>query len=175
MSGGTLTLKSLTVSGGSIENMGGGALNDQGTLNLDDTVFKDNRAVTGGGLYNNGGRLDLDRSTVERNTADGFGGGVVNDFGGTMTMKRGPLLKNGRPSTMVTVWRTSWVRPPEPRRGHEPLTATTKKGGREPDRGTAGRRQVFSIVREDTCRKAVAAVGRSGVKGELWIRSRRNC
>ncbi|MFE5164924.1 right-handed parallel beta-helix repeat-containing protein [Streptomyces sp. NPDC056697] len=94
VSGGTLTLKSLTVSGGSIGNMGGGALNDRGTLNLNNTVVKDNLATTGGGLYNNGGQLNLDRSTVERNSATGFGGGVVNDGGGTMTMKRGALLKN---------------------------------------------------------------------------------
>ncbi|MFF4476259.1 right-handed parallel beta-helix repeat-containing protein [Streptomyces melanosporofaciens] len=94
VSGGTLTLKSLTVRGGSIENMGGGALNDQGTLNLNNTVVKDNLATTGGGLYNDGGQLNLDRSTVERNSAVGFGGGVVNDGGGTMTMKRGALLKN---------------------------------------------------------------------------------
>ncbi|MCQ8193081.1 hypothetical protein [Streptomyces rugosispiralis] len=84
-----LTLKSLTVSGGAISNMGGGALSDQGTLNLNDTTIKDNLATTGGGLYNNGGQLNLDRSTVERNTATGFGGGVANDFNGTMTMKGG--------------------------------------------------------------------------------------
>ncbi|WP_448329963.1 right-handed parallel beta-helix repeat-containing protein [Streptomyces sp. DSM 41534] len=92
--GGTLSLKSLTVSGGASGSNGGGALNDQGTLNLNDTVFKENRAVDGGGLYNNGGQLNLDRTTVERNTANGFGGGVVNDGGGTMTMKGGSLLKN---------------------------------------------------------------------------------
>ncbi|GAA1286926.1 right-handed parallel beta-helix repeat-containing protein [Streptomyces javensis] len=94
VSGGTLTLKSLTVSGGDINNMGGGALIEQGTLNLNDTAIKDNLATTGGGLYNTGGQLNLDRTAVERNTANGFGGGVVNDGNGTMTMKHGSLLKN---------------------------------------------------------------------------------
>ncbi|MBL1113999.1 hypothetical protein JK364_16590 [Streptomyces sp. 110] len=94
VSGGTLTLKSLTVSGGDIASTGGGALVEQGTLNLNDTVFKDNSAATGGGVSNDGGQLNLDRSIVERNTATGFGGGVANDGGGTMTMKRGSLLKN---------------------------------------------------------------------------------
>ncbi|MCQ8195589.1 hypothetical protein [Streptomyces rugosispiralis] len=100
VSGGTLTLKSLTVSGGVSSNSGGGALNEQGTLNLNDTVFKDNFAVTGGGVSNNGGQLHLDRTTVERNTAASFGGGVLNTGNGTvagngtMTMKGGSLLKN---------------------------------------------------------------------------------
>ncbi|MBL1113994.1 hypothetical protein JK364_16565 [Streptomyces sp. 110] len=94
VSGGTLTLKSLTVSGGLSGDSGGGALNEQGTLNLNDTVFKDNSAATGGGVSNDGGQLNLDRTTVERNRAASFGGGVVNSGDGTMTMKRGSLLKN---------------------------------------------------------------------------------
>ncbi|MBO3673927.1 hypothetical protein [Streptomyces sp. NEAU-YJ-81] len=94
VSGGTLTLKSLTVSGGVSGNFGGGIANEQGTLNLNDTAIKDNFAVTGGGLSNNGGQLNLERTTVERNRAASFGGGVVNDGNGTMTMKRGSLLKN---------------------------------------------------------------------------------
>ncbi|MFT9477424.1 hypothetical protein [Streptomyces sp. 11-1-2] len=94
VSGGTLTLKSLTVSGGVSSNFGGGVANEQGTLNLNDTAIKDNFAVTGGGVSNNGGQLNLERTTVERNRAASFGGGVVNDGNGTMTMKRGSLLKN---------------------------------------------------------------------------------
>ncbi|WP_055546555.1 hypothetical protein [Streptomyces sp. NBRC 110028] len=100
VSGGTLTLKSLTVSGGVSRDSGGGALNEQGTLNLKNTVFKDNFAVTGGGVSNNGGQLHLDRTTVERNTAASFGGGVLNTGNGTttgngtMTMKGGALIKN---------------------------------------------------------------------------------
>jgi hypothetical protein len=92
--GGTLTLKSLTISGGIIGSFGGGAANEQGTLNLNDTVIKDNFAATGGGLSNIGGQLNLDRSTVERNASASFGGGISNDGGGTMTMKGGALRKN---------------------------------------------------------------------------------
>ncbi|AEM80824.1 hypothetical protein [Streptomyces violaceusniger] len=94
VSGGTLTLKSLTVSGGVSSNSGGGALNERGTLNLNDAAFKDNFAVTGGGVSNNGGQLNLDRTTVERNRAASFGGGVLNTGNGTATMKHGSLLKN---------------------------------------------------------------------------------
>ncbi|WP_413115542.1 hypothetical protein ACK1X7_21915 [Streptomyces sp. CY1] len=94
VSGGTLTLKSLTVSGGVSGGSGGGALNEQGTLNLNDAAFKDNFAVTGGGVSNDGGELNLDRTAVERNRAANFGGGVLNTGDGTTTMKRGSLLKN---------------------------------------------------------------------------------
>ncbi len=94
VSGGILTLKSLTVSGGVSSGSGGGALNEQGTLNLNNTAFKDNLAVTGGGVSNDGGQLNLDRTTVERNTATSFGGGVLNTSDGTTTMKHGSLLKN---------------------------------------------------------------------------------
>ncbi|GAA1676623.1 hypothetical protein [Streptomyces yatensis] len=94
VSGGTLTLKSLTVSGGVSSGSGGGALNEQGTLNLDDATFKDNLADTGGGVSNDGGQLSLDRTKVERNTATSFGGGVLNTSDGTTTMKHGSLFKN---------------------------------------------------------------------------------
>ncbi|MBL1096094.1 right-handed parallel beta-helix repeat-containing protein [Streptomyces coffeae] len=92
---GTLTLKSLTVSGGSLDSdTGGGIAVREGTLNLNHTVIKGNRADTGGGLSNFAGQLNLDRSNVVRNTAARFGGGILNDGNGTLTMKRGSLLKN---------------------------------------------------------------------------------
>ncbi len=95
VSGGSLTLNSLTVSGGSLAgDSGGGIASTNGTLNLNRTTIKGNLANSGGGLYNFGGRLNLDHSNVERNTAVSFGGGMANDGGGTLTMKGGALLKN---------------------------------------------------------------------------------
>lgn len=95
VSGGTLTLNSLKVSGGNLTGVaGGGIANNNGTLNLNRTVIKRNHAGTGGGLFNFAGRLNLDHSWVVRNTADDFGGGILNDGRGTMTMKGGSLLKN---------------------------------------------------------------------------------
>ncbi|WP_314175298.1 right-handed parallel beta-helix repeat-containing protein [Streptomyces winkii] len=93
VSGGDLTLNSLTVSGGRLaDTTGGGIANTSGTLNLNRTVVRNNNALEGGGLVNTGGRLNLDRSTAVRNTANEFGGGILND--GTLTMKHGALLKN---------------------------------------------------------------------------------
>ncbi|WP_181764490.1 right-handed parallel beta-helix repeat-containing protein [Streptomyces albidus (ex Kaewkla and Franco 2022)] len=96
VSGGSLTLNSLTVSGGNPANGsdGGGIANENGTLNLHRTTIRGNQAEMGGGLYNTGGRLNLDHSTVERNTSTLWGGGVYNTGSGTLTMKGGALLKN---------------------------------------------------------------------------------
>jgi hypothetical protein len=95
VSGGNLTLNSLTISGGNLTNLnGGGALNEQGTLNLNRSVIKRNHASMGGGLTSDGGRLNLSHSTVERNTSTEWGGGVFNTDGSTMTMRGGALLNN---------------------------------------------------------------------------------
>ncbi len=104
VSGGSLTLNSLTVSGGRLalaDSMGGGIANTNGTLNLNHTTIRGNEASQGGGVHNFGGTLKLNRSTVERNinTSVGAtaGGGVFNTDSGTMRMKGGALLNNRSP------------------------------------------------------------------------------
>ncbi|WP_314178201.1 hypothetical protein [Streptomyces winkii] len=93
--GGTLSLNSLTLSGGNLTGSNGGAaLNEEGTLNLNRTHVKNNHADMGGGVTNDGGRFDLDRSTFERNSSTQWGGGVFNTDGGTMTMEGGALVRN---------------------------------------------------------------------------------
>jgi hypothetical protein len=92
LNGGNLTLNSLTISGGRSVSGSGGGIANNGTLNVNRTTIKSNRASSGGGLFSSG-TLNLRRSTVERNTADAFGGGIYN-AGGTMTMNGGALLKN---------------------------------------------------------------------------------
>ena len=54
VSGGNLTLNSLTISGGSVgaARSGGGISNNSGTLNLNRSVVKGNSAGTGGGITN---------------------------------------------------------------------------------------------------------------------------
>ncbi|MGH8879861.1 MAG: hypothetical protein ACRD0P_21340, partial [Stackebrandtia sp.] len=96
----TLTLNSLTVSGGNLPNFAGGSIWNSGTLNLNRTTIKDNRAETSAGIHNLGGQLNLDHSTIERNTATLNGGGILNgrnqilDQPGTLTMKGGALRNN---------------------------------------------------------------------------------
>ncbi|MCP9206072.1 hypothetical protein [Streptomyces cucumeris] len=97
---GTLTLKALTISGGSLPAFAGGGIWNSGTLNLKRTTIKGNHAETSGAIHNVGGRLDLVDSTVEHNTATLNGGGILNGRNqllgrpGTLTMHGGSLLKN---------------------------------------------------------------------------------
>ncbi|MBL1099063.1 hypothetical protein [Streptomyces coffeae] len=99
-SGGTLTLNSLTVSGGSVPNSSGGGMWNSGTLNLNRAIIKRNRARSSGAIHNPGGQLNFDHSTIERNTATLNGGGITNGSNpilgrvGTLTMKGGALLNN---------------------------------------------------------------------------------
>ncbi|QPP08027.1 right-handed parallel beta-helix repeat-containing protein [Streptomyces bathyalis] len=104
VSGGTLTLNSITVSGGRLslaDTMGGGIANTNGTLNLNRSIIRGNEASQGGGVHNFGGRLNLDRTTVERNTNTTVGatagGGVFNTDSGTMKMRGGSLINNRSP------------------------------------------------------------------------------
>lgn len=98
--GGTLTLNSLTVSGGRLATLAGGGIWNSGTLKLNRTVVKGNRAPSAGGIHNIGGQLNLESSTVERNTAAQNGGGIINgrnqilDRPGTVTMNGGSLRNN---------------------------------------------------------------------------------
>ncbi|MEU8822456.1 right-handed parallel beta-helix repeat-containing protein [Streptomyces sp. NPDC048636] len=98
--GGTLGLKALTVSGGSLPDFAGGGIWNSGTLNLNRTTIKGNHAETSGGIHNTGGQLELVDSTVEHNTATLNGGGILNgrnqllDRPGTLTMRGGSLRKN---------------------------------------------------------------------------------
>jgi hypothetical protein len=104
VSGGSLTLNSLTISGGRLpvaDSMGGGIANNNGTLNLNRSIIKGNEASQGGGVHNFGGRLNLDHTVVKRNTTTTVGatagGGVFNTDSGRMTMKGGALLNNRSP------------------------------------------------------------------------------
>lgn len=96
----TLTLNSLTISGGSLPSFAGGGIWNSGTLNLNRTTIRGNRAETSAGIHNLGGQLNLADSTVEHNTATQNGGGILNgrnqilDKPGTVTMKGGALLDN---------------------------------------------------------------------------------
>ncbi|MFP6621258.1 MAG: Ig-like domain-containing protein, partial [Pirellulaceae bacterium] len=85
--GATLNLKNLTVTGGetrtTIDNRGGGILNDGGTLRLDSVQLTDNFAgQLGGGLFNDhGGQSLIVNSSITDNQASYSGGGLDNHSG----------------------------------------------------------------------------------------------
>lgn len=82
----TVTVNTLTVTGGFGVIEGGGILNE-GTLTLDSATVSGNVAGhDGGGIYNDGGELTMTGSTtVNSNRVLQFGGGIYT-IGGTVTM-----------------------------------------------------------------------------------------
>jgi hypothetical protein len=114
--GGALTLNGVRVCRNSTDGNGGGIAN-AGTLTLTDSQVADNSAYQGGGIYNYGGTyvnghpvpggtVSISNSTVGMvtlpdgtilpgNTAfDGYGGGIFNPSGGTVTLSKSTVDDN---------------------------------------------------------------------------------
>ncbi|MEQ1829122.1 MAG: DUF4347 domain-containing protein, partial [Pirellula sp.] len=95
---GSLALTDVKITGGSINNDGGGILIEQSTgiaaLNRVDVT---GNAVTGGGRFGGGihvvGNLYMDSSLVRSNTATGSEGGGISNAG-TMTITRSSIFSN---------------------------------------------------------------------------------
>ncbi|MFB9839131.1 hypothetical protein [Actinoallomurus acaciae] len=69
---------------------GGGGIYNDGSLTIQVSIVRGNRANTdGGGLYNGqGGRAELIQSTVDQNTAGATGGGIFNAADGRLILNR---------------------------------------------------------------------------------------
>jgi CSLREA domain-containing protein len=94
-SGKAVSIKDLTVSGGS-KDLGGGMLNN-GALTITDSTISDNTATSdGGGIYSNGA-LIATNSTITGNTANGNGGGIY-IAGGTMKLTNVTVAGNSADS-----------------------------------------------------------------------------
>jgi hypothetical protein len=83
VTGGTVTITSLTITNGAAAGLGGsfggGIDNNGGTVILRHSHVTGNTADgSGGGIDNNGGTVILRHSRVTGNTAGGFGGGIYN-------------------------------------------------------------------------------------------------
>ena len=74
----TVTLRGLTIEGGSATT-GGGILNN-GTLTLDSTTLTQNHATVSGGAIQNNGVLTLVDDTIAGNSTAGVGGGIDNTW-----------------------------------------------------------------------------------------------
>ncbi|QDU51944.1 choice-of-anchor Q domain-containing protein [Gimesia panareensis] len=87
----TLSVSGTTVRDSDALRFGGGLYNDQeeGTVNIFDSSFIKNLAVTGGGIYNQElGVINLDLSNVLQNIATSDGGGIFNTANATITVER---------------------------------------------------------------------------------------
>ena len=87
--GGNLTLNGLTISGGYANNSTGGAVNNNGTLTVTNSVITNNSSAGfssyGGGISNNG-TLTVSSSTFSGNSAQDNPGGALASSGGTVTV-----------------------------------------------------------------------------------------
>jgi hypothetical protein len=83
-SGADVTISGLTLAHGKLDNGGGGAVFNAGTLDLVNCTVRDSSAPLAGGIVNDGGTLTMTGCTVSGNTASLSGGGVFN--AGTLDM-----------------------------------------------------------------------------------------
>jgi len=95
-SGGTLTLRTMTIHNGSTTGLGGGVLN-AGTLNVQKVTFVNNVAANGGGISNSaGGTATVTNATFAFNITTGVGGGGVINFG-QLTISKSDFDSNTAP------------------------------------------------------------------------------
>ena len=88
VSGSSVAFVSLTISGGSGSDNGGGIFHKSGVLTMNGcTVTGNNTRGGGGGIYKDGGTLNMVNCLVAGNFAAGAGGGIHQVWnGGTMTL-----------------------------------------------------------------------------------------
>jgi hypothetical protein len=94
-SSGSLGLRSLTISHGSVTGKGAAIYNGGGSVLIDGSTLSRNHASgAGGAVYNSGGTVQVLASTLSGNVANGSGGGGVYSSGGTLTVKNSKLSSN---------------------------------------------------------------------------------
>ena len=77
----------------------GGAITNEGTLRISDSIISGNSADFGAGIYNRG-RLFVMSSVITGNHAASDGGGIFNE-GGTVTLWNKPKIFNNSPTDCV--------------------------------------------------------------------------
>lgn len=103
-SGASLTLKNLTISGGSTTGDGGGVANF-GVMTANSVAFSNNRAAGGGGIANfNGATLNVVNSTFSNNVATNGGGGLANYAGGVATVDNSAFTENSTDNNGGGLW-----------------------------------------------------------------------
>jgi hypothetical protein len=91
ITGGNVTLDSLTIrNGNSASSSGGGIFNLGGTVTITDSTISDN---SNGGIYNEG-TVTVTNSTINGNSADFQGGGILNLLGGTVMVTDSTISGN---------------------------------------------------------------------------------
>lgn len=92
--GANVIMERMTIRYGRINgSVGGGGVNEAGTLTITDAELTDNSADSGGAVYNLNGTVMLEQSTLANNTAVNDGGAVYNSAG-TLTVTDAELTDN---------------------------------------------------------------------------------
>ncbi len=95
-SSGVATLTYLNIVSGTTppSGAGGGILNNQGTLTVQNSTLSGNSAgYFGGGIFNNKGTVTVRNSTLSGNSAGNGGGGIFNEYG-TVTVQNSTFSAN---------------------------------------------------------------------------------
>jgi hypothetical protein len=97
--GGTITLSNCDLVGNTAEGphhepSQGGAIWNDGILNIDHCNLLGNSASSGGGIYNSGGTVTIRNSTLSGNSATSGSGGAITTIGGSLTMNNCTLNNN---------------------------------------------------------------------------------
>ena len=88
-----VAISGLTITGGDVNDRGGGLMN-AGQLELTDVTFRDNHARGGGGLFSSG-NLQLRQSLVSGNESNSsLGGGGIGIAGGSATIQDSVIREN---------------------------------------------------------------------------------
>jgi predicted outer membrane repeat protein len=88
-------IKDLTIRNGKTKHSGGGGINNQGSLTLQNILITNNTANNGGGIYNKG-ILTLQNTKITDNTAEYNGGGIYNV--GILNKDNTTSIINNKPS-----------------------------------------------------------------------------
>lgn len=90
----SVQMEDIIVRGGSVpDGVGGGILNDNGNITVNNVTMVSNSAISGAGIYNDG-VLSLQNSQVILNTASLIGGGILNDTGASLSVVNTQIRAN---------------------------------------------------------------------------------
>lgn len=105
LGGKTMELRKLTISNGFNAGRDGGAVRNDGTLRLSDTVFKDNQTTANwsGGAIVSFGTLEITNSTFENNRG-GNAGAIYPRFSAAVTTVTGSMFRTNQAIAPDTGW-----------------------------------------------------------------------
>ena len=92
VNGNTVTLKNIILINGN--NTVGGAIQNNGTLTLENTTFTNNTATNDGGAIENYANLNIINSTFTNNTVTEYNGGAIHNAGGAALNITGSTFNN---------------------------------------------------------------------------------